>query len=222
METADKTKILNSKAVYAMIIGLGLILTFFVGYLVINNDSSSDIKPIPEVVTKSTDNPDETPITEENYEWKGKDSDPKYISLTSIKAGGYIQKVSVDQRNEVGVPSNVNLAGWFKDSSIPGNKGLSVIDGHVDGLSKPGIFKNIEKLKVNDVFSIEYGNGSTKKFRVTSKTKASIADAPSILFSQDPIEVSQLNLITCGGTYDKKARRYLERIIVTSVPVSAT
>ena len=205
----------HGKALYAMILGILLVVAIFAGVLFRDSGSSA---AIPEVVTESTDDPDETPIPDD-YNWVGKDTEPKYITLPTIKAEGFIQKVAVDQRNEVGVPSNVHLAGWFNKMAIPGEKGLSIIDGHVDGRSEPGIFKNLGKLDVGDSFTIEYGSGDKQNFKVTSKAKATIEDSPAVLFSQDPEQTSQLNLITCGGTYDKSARRYLERIIVTSVPV---
>lgn len=190
-------------------------VSFTVWHFALDNNS----KKYPEVVNNSTDDPDESPIGDD-YNWQGKDTDPKYIELKSINAGGFIQKVAVDQRKEVGVPSNVHLAGYFTSSSIPGAKGLSIIDGHVDGRSKPGIFKNLDKLKKGAIFTIEYGNGKTKKFKVTSTTLINKEKAPPVLFSQDPTVTSQLNLITCGGTYDRKVRHYQDRIIVTSVPVS--
>ncbi len=179
---------------------------------------SSEKVGYPEVVTVSVDDPDETPL--DDYVWRGGPDDPKFIELPTISAGGFIQKVDVDQRQEVGVPSNVGLAGWFIKSSRPGEKGLSIIDGHVDGRSKPGIFKNLEDLKNGDQFTVEFGSGEKVEFKVTSQTKISADDAPRVLFSQDPSVTSQLNLITCGGRYDRGERRYIDRIIVTSVPIN--
>lgn len=205
----------NNKIIFisAAVIIAALIFGYF-AFFSNNNDKSPSY---PEVVKNSTDDPDESPL--DNYVWKGKDSDPKYIDLPSIKAGGYIQKVAIDQRKEVGVPSNVNLAGYFTESSLPGSKGLSIIDGHVDGKSKPGIFKNLGKLKKGATFEVEFGSGKKQKFKVTDTRKVNKDKAPPVLFSQDPSVTSQLNLITCGGTYDKKARRYLDRIIIYSVPI---
>lgn len=40
--------------------------------------------------------------------------------------------------------------------------------------------------------------------------------AASVLFSQHPTTTNQLNLITCGGTYNREARLYNKRIIVTA------
>jgi hypothetical protein len=40
--------------------------------------------------------------------------------------------------------------------------------------------------------------------------------ATGYLFSQNPKVVKQLNLITCGGDYDKKSHLYSKRVIVSS------
>ena len=171
----------------------------------------------PEIVTQSTDDPDEGPL--DDFVWSGGPNDPKRITLPTINAGGYIQRVGIDQRKEVAVPTNVNLAGWFIKTAIPGEKGYSVIDGHVDGRTKPGIFKNLHTIKRGAIFEVEFGNGRKQEFKVTDVIRTDIQGAPALLFNQDPTVTSQLNLITCGGRYDKQARRYLERYIVTSVPV---
>jgi sortase (surface protein transpeptidase) len=207
----------NHKKLIFLAVLLILLATIVIGFLA--NSKDSNVVAAPEIVTQSTDNPSEEPL--DDYVWSGRPTEPKYIEIPSIGAGGFIQKVSIDQRKEVGVPSNINLAGWFIKGAIPGEKGLSIIDGHVDGISKPGIFKKLENVKVGTEFTVEFGNGSKKTFKTTGKSRVSIAVAPAVLFSQDPTVTSQLNLITCGGQYDKGNRRYLDRIIVTSVPVSA-
>jgi LPXTG-site transpeptidase (sortase) family protein len=169
----------------------------------------------PAVVTHSTDKPDETKPAK-NYEWKGTLDDPKYINLPTITAGGFIQTVGVDQNKQVAVPSNIHMAGWFRDSVKPGQKGLSIIDGHLDGKDADGIFIHLQKMKQDDTFTIEFGDGSTKQFKVTSITTVDTKDAANVLFSQNPKATSQLNLITCGGTFDRSSRLYDKRVIVSS------
>lgn len=183
------------------------------------SDSKKVVAATDKVITQSTDDPDETPIDKDNFDWKGKATDPKYISLPTIKGEGFLQKVGIDQRKEVGVPTNVHLAAWFSKSSLPGEKGLSIIDGHVDGKSQPGVFKNLGKLKVGQRFTIEFGNEKKTTFVVRKVSTVDEDKAASVLFSADLGVMSQLNLITCGGTYDKKARHYKQRIIVASAPV---
>ncbi|QQS26931.1 class F sortase [bacterium] len=165
------------------------------------------------VVTYSTENPDEKKPTD-NFQWKGGVEDPKKIIISSIGVDAFIQKVGVDQNKEVAVPSNVHMVGWFVDTVRPGQKGLSLIDGHVSGRKNDGVFKDLEKLNEGDQFLVQLGNDSEVKYRVIGKRSAPVADSVSIMFSQNPKVSSQLNLVTCSGRYDEKTRSYDERLTV--------
>lgn len=168
------------------------------------------------IITYSPNTPDETKPDKATYKWYGQPTDPKYITLPSIKAEGFLQKVGVDQNKQVATPGNIFMAGWFVDTVRPGQKGLSVIDGHVNGIKNAGIFKNIAKLEKGDNYSIEFGDGSKQSFAVTEVKDVPVADAASVLFSQDPAVTNQLNLITCSGKFNQKTRQYENRVIVIS------
>lgn len=71
-------------------------------------------------------------------------------------------------------------------------------------------------MKKGDTFTIEFGDGSTKQFKVTGVTTVDTKDAPNVLFSQNLKATSQLNLITCGGNFDRSSRLYDKRVIVSS------
>lgn len=169
----------------------------------------------PTVITYSTDKPSETPPPKD-YEWVGGDADPKRIIIPSLGINGYIQQVGVDQNKQVAVPNNIHMAGWFASTVRPGQKGLSIIDGHVDGHREAGIFKNLVRLKPGDQLTVELGGGQTLKYAVKTVSSIDTAEAANALFSQDPQTTSQLNLITCGGTFDTKAKAYTKRVVVTS------
>lgn len=181
------------------------------GYALVRKD-----KPVAEakssVITYSTDQPDENPPGKD-FVWKGAANDPKYIDLPTIKGGGYLQNVGVDQKKAVAVPNNIHMAGWFVDTVRPGEMGNSVIDGHVNGRVNAGIFKNLAKLKKGDKFTIEFGDSSKKSFEVEEIVTVKTADAASVLFSQKPGITKQVSLITCGGTFDKKIQQYDQRVI---------
>lgn len=167
------------------------------------------------VVVYSTDKPSEDK-PDESYTWRGKAEDPKKIIIPSLGIDGYIQNVGIDQNKEVAVPNNIHVAGWFVDTVLPGQKGLSIIDGHVDGRRLDGIFKNLATIKPGAEINIEFGNGSKKTF-TTIKTQTMGADqAAAALFSQEPTVSSQLNLITCIGNFDEKTKRYEQRVIVST------
>lgn len=174
-----------------------------------------------DAVTYSTDQPDEEKPGD-NYKWKGAADEPQKIIMPSIGVDNFIQKVGVDQNKQVAVPNNIHLAGWFVDTVKPGQKGLSILDGHVNGRKNDGIFKDLDKVKEGDKFQVQLGDGSMKNFEVTAIKIVPLNDAANVLFSQDAKTESQLNLITCVGTYDKNARTYDKRAIVTARLVSGS
>lgn len=177
-------------------------------------------KPAPvddlsKTVTYSTDRPSET-RPDNNFQWRGNPNDPKKITISPIDVQAYIQKVGVDQNKEVAVPTNLFLVGWFVDTVRPGQKGLSLIDGHVSGRRNDGVFKNLHKLKKGDQYSVELGNNKTISYRVIDKKSVKVSEAVSVMFSQDPTVSHQLNLVTCSGSYDAQNRSYDERLVVMS------
>jgi LPXTG-site transpeptidase (sortase) family protein len=141
---------------------------------------------------------------------------PRRIVLPTIAAEGIIQKVSLTPERAIAVPSNINYAGWYAPSVKPGEAGLSIIDGHVSGKYADGIFKNIHKLRVGDEFSVEYGDLSKVNFQVVEVTSLPEAESLSYLLKKRDDISKQLNLITCGGKYNKQTSTYEDRVIVVS------
>lgn len=203
---------------YALLAGAVIVLTAVVVGAVIWR-GNQPAKPGP-TITHSTDKPSEEKVDEETYRWQGAADEPRYIELPSIGAGGFIQKVGVDQNKQIAVTTNIYFAGWFVDSAKPGKKGLSIIDGHVTGRQNDGIFKDLEKLQEGDEFTVAMGDGAVFRYKVTGLTTVDVADAANVLFSQDPMVRSQLNLITCGGEFDRATQQYKKRTIVTSALVN--
>lgn len=98
----------------------------------------------------------------------------------------------------------------------PGQAGLSIIDGHLDGYKHDGIFKNLSKLKVGDAYIVERGDGKKLNYKVMSVTSVPTDQAAAKLFAHDPAIKSQLDLITCGGKFDKTKKQYENRVIIVS------
>lgn len=165
------------------------------------------------VATESTDAPSEQPVPDSYSVPADK---PLSIQLPTIKTEGFIQQVGVDKDNQMVVPSNVHMAGWYTKGSLPGDAGLSIIDGHVHGLYAKGIFYNLGKLKANETFTVTYGDKSVRKFKVKQVQTVSTKEADTALFVRDKTISKQLNLITCTGKYDKVSKTYDSRVIVVA------
>lgn len=197
-------------------VGGVLLLSVTVLFLIVLRPQYSLLPdPVAKVVTYSTNIPEEVPPSE-TYEWVGGTDDPKKIVIPSIGVDSYVQNVGIDQNNDVAVPENIHLAGWFVESVRPGNKGLSIIDGHLNGIKEDGIFIHLEKLKPGDVVTVESGDGSSLNFAVKNIQIVDLATAAEVLYSQDPSIRHQLNLVTCGGEYDRDIRLYNKRVVVVS------
>lgn len=204
-------------AALPVIVGLALLVWGGLG-LWQRYSTTHNPNPLPDgakAVTHSTDSPDETPIGAES-EYLVAPDQPRAIILPTIGAQGFIQKVGIDQNGAVAVPGNVHMAGWFIGESVPGEPGLSIVDGHVQGRYQPGIFKNLGELRLGDRFTIEFGDRSAKSFEVVSVTSYPTDEAAKHLFHKDGSIPSQLNLITCSGSYNRADRQYDQRLLVVS------
>jgi LPXTG-site transpeptidase (sortase) family protein len=166
------------------------------------------------VVIYSADKPATAAVRAASYTSTMTGQEPAYISLPSIKAQGYIQKVGIDQYSHMAVPTNIHLAGWYVDSVLPGDKGLSIINGHIDIPSDPGIFQHLASLMAGDNFELKLANGTVQTYVVSKVETLPLAQVPAVLFSQSPGISRQLNLITCDGSYNSRLKTFNERIVV--------
>ncbi len=167
-----------------------------------------------DVVTSSVDTPAEDDISEQCEAYDPADDMPRYISIPSASIGGCIQRVGVDQYEAIAVPANIYLAGWYVNSARPGSDGVSVIDGHVLGRYNDAIFANLDNVSVGDFIEIEMGDGSLLDYTVIDTEVYDVDDAIEPLLEQIEGVDSQVNLITCTGTFDREAGTYNQRVIV--------
>ena len=197
-----------------------VVVALIVGLVLVLRPDKQPATTQRQVITYSTDTPDEEKPGKD-FRWSGLPTDPKRISLPTINAEGYIQNVGVDQKKAVAVPNNIHMAGWFVDTPLPGQQGAnpSVLDGHVSGRKNDGIFKDLAKLKKGDKFSVTFGDDSTKDFVVDDVVSLKTEESASVLFSVKPGLGKQLNLITCGGNFDRVKQQYDQRVIAIAKAV---
>ena len=212
---------MNRRRITLLVTGVLLLGAFVIGDVVLVHSRSASPQQTPartdDVVTRTLASPSNMQPVAHAYVSTAGPNEPSYISLPSIGASGYIQKVGVDQYGQMAAPTNVHVAGWYVNSLLPGQAGLSIIDGHVDSYyHNQGIFGKLSQLKTGDVFTVMFGNGSKKSFEVKSAQLVAANNVPSVLFAHDPAIPNQLNLITCGGDYDGVSHTYDKRTIVVS------
>ena len=105
------------------------------------------------------------------------------------------------------------LASWYNPGPRPGERGPSVILGHVNGNGQPGVFANLASVVEGDAVEILREDGSVAVFQVYRIQMAEKTDFPvSEVFGST--EGSELRLITCGGDLDRERRSYRSNVIV--------
>lgn len=210
----------HKRGIVLLAITVSILLLGLAVWISINKGSPDTAKNQPQVSSPYLESVSEEPIAT-TYKWPGKPDEPKYISLPTIDTEGFVENVGLTKNQEIQVPSNIHTVGWFNQSAKPGQPGVSVIDGHVDGTTKPGIFRRLSELKHGDQFTVRLGDESVRTYRVLNVETVDTAAALSVLFSQEPGVASQLNLITCTGTFNKQSKTYDKRVVVSAAFMDA-
>lgn len=164
--------------------------------------------------------PDETP-PDQNFRssYTVPPDEPRFIDIPKISAFGRITKLGVDKTNQLQAPNNIFDAGWYKNSSKPADAGGAVlIDGHVSGPTKKGIFYNLNQLQAGDLINITRGDQQVFTFKVV-KTQTYDAGDVDMAAALTPAVAGKLglNLMTCTGKFDSQIDQYKQRLVVFAV-----
>lgn len=144
-------------------------------------------------------------------------SEPASINIPAIGVLSEVRQVGLTAQHTLEVPApgpHYNQAAWYKHSATPGAVGPAIIVGHVDSASDgPSVFFHLRKLRPGDEVLITRRDGTVAIFTVEAVGRYSKAEFPTELVYGDT-DGAALRLITCGGTFDRAQRRYLDNVIV--------
>lgn len=148
---------------------------------------------------------------------------PRYLNIPSLRIHNTrIREIGVNNRGELATPASIFDIGWYTGSALPGERGTSVMDAH-GGTQGVGIFKDLPRLKVGDIITIEMGDGRMFDYRVVDVVTKGIGDDAnnymSTAFSTPDGSNSSLTLITCTGDWSDRLRTYSQRLFVRAVLV---
>jgi len=140
---------------------------------------------------------------------------PIRLKIPEIKLNVSLEQVGLTARGAVDVPKGKLNAAWFNLWPRPGEVGNAIIVGHY-GTFKNGlkaVFNNLDKLKVGDKIYVEDNLGRVTTFVVRKFQVYNATDiATDVFISED--NQAHLNLITCGGIWDKVSKSYSKRLVI--------
>jgi len=143
---------------------------------------------------------------------------PVSLSIPLIGVSSNLITLGLTSSGEMQVPTSYTVAGWFTGSPRPGAVGSSIIVGHIDSVSGPGVFFRLSTLKDGNKIYVKRADGSLVEFSVTS-VQTYLKDNFPTEDVYGPVPDAELRLITCGGTWDPATHHYLSNIVVYATEV---
>jgi sortase family protein len=126
-----------------------------------------------------------------------------------------IVKLGLDDNDELQIPDDAAVTGWYPLSPAPGDPGPAVIAGHVNYNGVPGVFAHLRELRPGDDVKVTRADGTTATFRVYAADRYAKAAFPADKVYGNT-EGSELRLITCGGELDQAAHSYRDNVVVSA------
>ncbi|WP_410813158.1 class F sortase [Micromonospora sp. 067-2] len=150
----------------------------------------------------------------------GKIVPPVRLEIPAIDVTAKVNAVGINARtNDFEVPPSVDQIGWYRyGPGLEAEAGSVVVAGHVDSAKQgKGAFYRLRELDQGDTLSVTGSDGKARPYKVVAREEYVKTKIPlDRYFARDG--KPRLTLITCGGPFDAKARKYRDNIVVTAVP----
>jgi sortase (surface protein transpeptidase) len=145
-------------------------------------------------------------------------SRPVHLAIPALGISTTVVELGLQRNGQVMVPASVHVVGWFRYGPTPGQLGSSVILGHVDSYHGPGVFFRLKTLRAGHLIRVALADGAAATFAVTRVVQYPKARFPARLIYGSRAARS-LNLVTCGGLFNRSTGHYESNIVVFSTLV---
>lgn len=159
--------------------------------------------------------PTEEAVPNDISAYKVPDDSPRFLNIKKINVIARVQPVGVTRDYVLKSPANIFDVGWYTGSVKPGDQGAVVLNGHVSGPTKSGIFYSIGSLKIGDKLSLERGDGKMFEYTIShtehyDNDKVDMQKINSAITPGKP----GLNMVTSAGRFNISTNRFEKRIVV--------
>ena len=138
---------------------------------------------------------------------------PVRLKIPKINVDAPVEYVGLTSDGAIDAPKGpVNVA-WFSLGPRPGESGSAVIVGHYGWKNSiPAAFDNLSRLRKGDKIYVEDEKGETITFVVRELRSFDENGDASVMFGSTD-DKAHLNLVTCGGVWNKARKSYSNRLI---------
>jgi sortase (surface protein transpeptidase) len=146
---------------------------------------------------------------------------PVRIRIPAIGVDSTLIALGLAASGTLQVPDDGSVAGWFTGAPTPGERGPAVIAAHVDWNHAPGVFFHLRDLEPGDEVTVDRADGTAARFEVLEVEQYPKDAFPTERVYGD-VDHAGLRLITCGGSFDRRARSYRDNVVVYAGLVGAS
>ena len=139
---------------------------------------------------------------------------PESLTIPAIQVSSDVIRLGLNKDQTVEVPKDPAMVGWYTRGPAPGQPGSSVMLGHVDSKHGPAVFYRLRNLEATDRVAVRLSDGSVAHFEVTRVVTYANEDFPAQKVYAGKPSRPVLNLVTCGGEYDRAAGGYQSNVVV--------
>ncbi|WP_328864293.1 sortase domain-containing protein [Streptomyces sp. NBC_00304] len=141
---------------------------------------------------------------------------PTAVRIPAVGLKATLVPEELDADGQLPLPRGKGLASWVGSSATPGERGTSVLAGHVDTSSGPAAFYNLGAAKPGMDVAVARRDGTTARFTVDAVAVYPKNEFPDTTV-YGPTPGPSLRLLTCTG-WDPDARAYRENVVVYATP----
>ncbi len=142
---------------------------------------------------------------------------PTSLHIPAINVSSAVNSVGLNPDHTMEIPHPGPLydqPAWYRYSPTPGERGPSVIIGHVDSAKGgPSVFFTLGALKPGQRIEVARIDGTTAAFAVDS-VESFPKDSFPVRDVYGDTDHAALRLITCGGSFDERTHSYRNNIVV--------
>ena len=140
-------------------------------------------------------------------------SRPVHLWIPALNVSASVIVLGLNSDGSVQVPPNTVETGWYKYGPAPGQRGSSVILGHVDSYRGIGVFFYLRNLRPGNLVRVELADRKIVNFSVIGLREYTKGQFPEkVVYGYR--SYAGLQLVTCGGVFDHATGHYLSNIVV--------
>jgi LPXTG-site transpeptidase (sortase) family protein len=141
------------------------------------------------------------------------------LRIPAIGVSADIAALGLNSDRTIKVPKRPERAGWYWLGPAPGQDGSAVIIGHRDSKTGPAVFYRLASLRRGDHMTVTLADGRVADFVVNKVATFRNRDFPARrVYGSHGFPA--LQLVTCGGAYDRVAHTYRANVVVFTSFVS--